>query len=115
MAQFHFVEDYEKLIAHMIATHPIDEAMALAVGGGPYEIFGQMEADILEAAGLAEGMRVVDLGCGSGRLAATQGDADEGHDGVSWAGVVDVGRAALDLPCRPERLRQASPCAQGEE
>jgi len=71
MAQFHFVEDYEKLIAHMIATHPIDEAMALAVGGGPYEIFGQMEADILEAAGLAEGMRVVDLGCGSGRLAAT--------------------------------------------
>jgi len=70
MAQFHFVEDYEKLIAHMIATHPIDEAMALAVGGGPYEIFGQMEADILKAAGLAEGMRVVDLGCGSGRLPA---------------------------------------------
>jgi len=70
MAQFHFVEDYEKLIAHMIATHPIDEAMALAVGGGPYEIFGQMEADILKAAGLAEGMRVVDLGCGSGRLAS---------------------------------------------
>jgi 2-polyprenyl-3-methyl-5-hydroxy-6-metoxy-1,4-benzoquinol methylase len=68
MAQFHFVEDYEKLIAHMIATHPIDEAMALAVGGGPYEIFGQMEADILAAAGLVEGMRVVDLGCGSGRL-----------------------------------------------
>jgi len=71
MAQFHFVEDYEKLIAHMIATHPIDEAMALAVGGGPYEIFGQMEADILKAAGLEEGMRIVDLGCGSGRLAST--------------------------------------------
>ena len=70
MAQFHFVEDYEKLVAHLIATHPIDEAMALAVGGGPYDIIGQMEADILAAAGLADGMRVIDLGCGSGRLAA---------------------------------------------
>ena len=70
MAQFHFVEDYEKLVAHLVATHPIDEAMALAVGGGPYDIIGRMEADILAAAGLAEGMRVIDLGCGSGRLAA---------------------------------------------
>src|SRR5690348_7115488 len=68
MAQFHFVEDYEKLIAHMIATNPIDGATELGVGGGPFEICGQLEADILAAAGLVEGLRVVDLGCGSGRL-----------------------------------------------
>jgi len=91
MAQFHFVEDYERLIAHMIATHPIDEAMALAVGGGPYETFGQMEADILAAAGLVEGMRVIDLGCGSGRLAATL----HGRGKYSYVGI-DIIQSLLD-------------------
>ena len=91
MAQFHFVEDYEKLVAHMIATHPIDEAMALVVGGGDFGIFGGMEADILEAAGLAEGMRVVDLGCGSGRLAA----ALHGRGKYSYVGI-DIVQPLLD-------------------
>jgi SAM-dependent methyltransferase len=91
MAQFHFVEDYEKLVAHMIATHPIDEAMRLVVGGGPYEIFGQMETEILQAAGLADGMRVVDLGCGSGRLASVLQQRMK----VSYAGI-DIVQALLD-------------------
>jgi ubiquinone/menaquinone biosynthesis C-methylase UbiE len=91
MAQFHFVEDYEKLIAHLVATHPIDEAMALAVGGGDFRIMGQMEADILDAAGLAPGMRVVDLGCGSGRLASVLHERGK----VSYVGI-DIIQALLD-------------------
>jgi len=69
MAQFHFVEDYEKLVAHLVDSYPIDEAMSRAVGGG-YELFGNIEAALLKKVGLADGMRLVDMGCGSGRLAS---------------------------------------------
>lgn len=72
MAQFHFVEDYEKHVAALVAAHPIDEAMALAVGGD-YDGVGKIETAILKAAGLKSRMSVFDLGCGSGRLAATLG------------------------------------------
>jgi 2-polyprenyl-3-methyl-5-hydroxy-6-metoxy-1,4-benzoquinol methylase len=68
MAQFHFIEDYEKYVANLIATHPIDEAMSLAVGGR-FEEVGQIEANILRYFGLKDRMSVIDLGCGSGRLA----------------------------------------------
>lgn len=68
MAQFHFVEDYERLVAKLIETHPIDEAMSMAVGG-QYVPMGEIEADVMQWAGLKEGMAVFDLGCGSGRLA----------------------------------------------
>lgn len=67
MAQFHFVEDYEKLIKRLIKKYPLDEAMSIAVGG-QYELIGQIEAHLLCRQGLADGMRLVDLGCGSGRL-----------------------------------------------
>jgi SAM-dependent methyltransferase len=91
MAQFHFVEDYEKLVAGLIAAHPIDEAMARAVGGGDYGIFGHIEFEILKAAGLKDGMRVVDLGCGSGRLASA---LHQGAD-VSYVGI-DIVQPLLD-------------------
>ena len=91
MAQFHFIEDYERLVARLVETYPIDEAMSLAVGGGPYEIFGQMEAEIVQAAGLGNGMRIVDLGCGSGRLASA---LHRGMD-VSYVGI-DIVQALLD-------------------
>jgi hypothetical protein len=32
MAESHFVEDYERLVAQLIEKYPIDEAMSLAVG-----------------------------------------------------------------------------------
>lgn len=67
MAKFHFVKDYERHVAQLVATHPIDEAMSLAVGGSYTEV-GRIEADILAYAGLSDGMSVFDLGCGSGRL-----------------------------------------------
>jgi ubiquinone/menaquinone biosynthesis C-methylase UbiE len=72
MAQFHFVEDYEKHVETLIATHPIDEAMSLAVGGS-FSNVGQIELNILKHAGLQSGMAVFDLGCGSGRLAVALG------------------------------------------
>lgn len=68
MAQFHFVEDYERLVAALTQMYPIDEAMSLAVGGA-YHAMGDVEADILQWAGLSDGMSVFDLGCGSGRFA----------------------------------------------
>ena len=68
MAQFHFVEDYDSHVAHLIATNPLDEAMSLAVGGN-YEVVGGIERDMLVWAGLQSGMSLLDFGCGSGQLA----------------------------------------------
>jgi ubiquinone/menaquinone biosynthesis C-methylase UbiE len=68
VAQFHFVEDYDRLVAHLLKTYPRDEAMARAVGGGYREI-GEIERNIVQYAGLKDGMSLVDIGCGSGRLA----------------------------------------------
>lgn len=68
MAQFHFVEDYERYVDHLVAHYPIDEAMSHAVGGN-YEQIGAMLAEILVQNGLQRGMALVDLGCGSGRAA----------------------------------------------
>lgn len=33
MSEFHFVEDYERLVEQLLAAHPLYEAMSLAVGG----------------------------------------------------------------------------------
>jgi ubiquinone/menaquinone biosynthesis C-methylase UbiE len=68
MAEFHFVEDYENLVAQLIKHHPIDEAMSLAVGGS-YDLIGRIEAEALVKYGLQKGMRLADIGCGSGRTA----------------------------------------------
>lgn len=68
MAEFHFIEDYEKHIKSLKKSYPIDEAMSLAVGGD-YERIGQILVDILSYAGLRDGMSVIDFGCGSGRAA----------------------------------------------
>ncbi|ESY81439.1 SAM-dependent methyltransferase [Mesorhizobium sp. LNHC221B00] len=68
MAEFHFVEDYEKHVARLMRDHPIDEAMSLDVGGA-YDIIGRIEAEALVKNGLRDGMRLADVGCGSGRTA----------------------------------------------
>ncbi|MCJ2080392.1 class I SAM-dependent methyltransferase [Methylobacterium sp. J-090] len=90
MAKFHFVEDYERYVADLIRQHPLDTAMSLAVGGS-YEAVGAIEYAILRHAGLAPGMAVVDLGCGSGRLAVALSREIE----VSYLGL-DVVPALLD-------------------
>jgi ubiquinone/menaquinone biosynthesis C-methylase UbiE len=68
MPRAHFVEDYERLVAKLMASHPLDEAMSLAVGG-MYDEMGRASADILMDLGLRGDMSFVDLGCGSGRVA----------------------------------------------
>ena len=88
--QFHFVKDYERLVKRFVRRYPIDEAMERLVGGG-YEHFGQIEAHLLTQSGLASGMRLVDLGCGSGRLStALYGNID-----ISYLGI-DIVQALLD-------------------
>jgi ubiquinone/menaquinone biosynthesis C-methylase UbiE len=64
----HYVSDYKRLTDELIRTHPIDEAMSLAVGGGYHEI-GPLLCQLVANAGLEDGGSIVDVGCGSGRLA----------------------------------------------
>jgi len=90
LAQFHFVEDYERLVAHLLRTLPLDEAMSQAVGGG-FSEFGAIEKDILQYAGLHDGMSLLDLGCGSGRLAQALGSSMN----INYTGL-DIVQALLD-------------------
>jgi ubiquinone/menaquinone biosynthesis C-methylase UbiE len=68
-SQYHFVEEYEATVADLMAKHPLDEAMSLAVGGS-YELVGNVASDILLYAGARSGMAILDFGCGSGRVAS---------------------------------------------
>ena len=68
MREPHFIRDYRRVVANFITTHPLDEAMALAVGGGDYDANGKLECDLLLELGLSAGHSVIDIGCGSGRL-----------------------------------------------
>jgi ubiquinone/menaquinone biosynthesis C-methylase UbiE len=64
--------------------------MSLAVGGF-YQQIGTIEADILRYAGLTNGMSLIDLGCGSGRLASILGQSMN----VDYIGI-DVVQSLLD-------------------
>lgn len=59
MAKFHFVEDYQKPVDHLVATKPIDEAMSIAVGGAYHQV-GAIERDLVRRAGLKDGMTLID-------------------------------------------------------
>lgn len=90
MPQFHFVEDYEKLVAELVATLPLDEAMSRAVGGD-FERTGQVQCAVLRHLGLRDGQALIDLGCGSGRLASALGRCMA----VDYLGI-DIVQALLD-------------------
>ncbi len=97
MAEFHFVEDYERVIANLIATYPLDEAMSLAVGGN-YDLIGTIERDLLRHCGLANGMSIFDLGCGSGRLASALSQSFD----INYTGT-DVVQSLLDYAAGKSR------------
>ena len=66
--KFHFVDDYRALVRDLIARYPLDEAMSRAVGGN-FDAQGEIEKQLLIRQGLTPEHNVVDVGCGSGRLA----------------------------------------------
>jgi ubiquinone/menaquinone biosynthesis C-methylase UbiE len=68
MREPHFIRDYRRVVSNLVVTHPLDDAMALAVGGGDYEAMGKLECELLAQTGLRTGHVVIDIGCGSGRL-----------------------------------------------
>lgn len=60
---------YEAAVAQLEAAYPRDEAMALAVGGGDFDVIGAVEVGLLKHYGLQPNHHLIDVGCGSGRLA----------------------------------------------
>jgi SAM-dependent methyltransferase len=58
---------YLAFVDSVLGQRPEDAAMIEAVGGG--EDVGDMEATLLDRFGLAANSHVIDVGCGSGRLA----------------------------------------------
>jgi ubiquinone/menaquinone biosynthesis C-methylase UbiE len=63
-----YIKAYESLCDALIAQHGREQAMALIVGG-MYREMGILESSALLTHGLRPEHNVVDVGCGSGRLA----------------------------------------------
>ena len=59
---------YPEFVSALLKAHPRDEAMSLAVGGG-FEALGLLERALLIQWGLGPNDYLIDVGCGSGRLA----------------------------------------------
>lgn len=59
---------YPRLVASLKRNHDLDKAMELAVGGN-FEAIGMIERDTLIHFGLKKDSYLIDVGCGSGRLA----------------------------------------------
>jgi SAM-dependent methyltransferase len=62
-------KNYRRLVKTLLAGGDADRAMHQAIGGN-FESIGLMERDFLIFQGLEPGGFVIDIGCGSGRLAA---------------------------------------------
>lgn len=63
-----YFSSYTRTLDSLIAQHGEARAMELIVGG-QYETIGILEASLLRTLGLQPGHTVVDIGCGTGRLA----------------------------------------------
>ena len=69
---------YERFVSSVQATHPKEEAMSLAVGGS-FEHIGNIEVALLKNFGLLPDGYLIDVGCGSGRLAKPLAAYLSGH------------------------------------
>lgn len=63
-----FQVTYGRLVKALLRAHDAERAMTLAVGG-EFEAVGSLEFELLKHFGLREDFYVIDVGCGSGRLA----------------------------------------------
>lgn len=77
----HYIRNYRSHVRALLAAKPEAEAMALAVGG-EFHAFGAALRDLLVQCGLRDGMTLVDVGCGSGRLAYALRDMAIGYVGT---------------------------------
>ena len=68
MKKPHFFKSYTRVIRSLMSRHDEPEAMSLAVGGD-FEVVGLLEYFLLLQCGLQRNQTVIDVGCGSGRLA----------------------------------------------
>jgi len=77
----HYIRDYPTLVDELLSTMPEDKAMATAVGSGAgnFRTVGLLERQVLTQFGFQSGDVIVDVGCGSGRLASA---LVEDHDGI---------------------------------
>ncbi|MDO8841486.1 methyltransferase domain-containing protein, partial [Methanocalculus sp.] len=64
----HYKKDYQEFTEMLIEERDKREAMSAAVGG-EFEAIGKLECALLRQLGLQEDHTVIDIGCGSGRLA----------------------------------------------
>lgn len=62
-------KDYPAIVRDNLANYSLDEAMHMSVGGN-FRLIGAIEEGILIEYGLNAQHSVLDIGCGSGRLAA---------------------------------------------
>jgi ubiquinone/menaquinone biosynthesis C-methylase UbiE len=65
----HYVREYRQLVDDLLRAYDLDSAMSLAVGGD-YDAVGAGELALLKYCGLQDDSHVIDVGCGSGRLAS---------------------------------------------
>jgi ubiquinone/menaquinone biosynthesis C-methylase UbiE len=100
--QPHFVSDYTAYVRDLMQKHSLDDAMSYAVGGS-YDLTGSLLVEVLERCGLRDGMSVIDLGCGSGRLAKHLG---LNFQDLSYLGI-DIVQELLDYAATqsPENYR----------
>lgn len=74
----HLKAAYERHVSRLRSEHPEEEAMSLAVGGG-FEQIGNIELALLQHFGLRPDGYLIDVGCGSGRLAKPLSSYLSGH------------------------------------
>jgi SAM-dependent methyltransferase len=90
---------YPEFVEAILKSHPRDEAMQMAVGG-EFEALGLLEKALLIQIGLGPNDYLIDVGCGSGRLAKPLSDYLAGpYLGTDIVPeLVDYARMVVDRP-----------------
>jgi len=97
-----FLKSYDQLTKRLLQTHTREHAMSLAVGGGDFEAIGLLEYHLLTQYGLKKNDIVIDVGCGSGRLAFQLSRHNFEGDYIGVDIVQDLFEYAMNLCKRPD-------------